>query len=287
MSDVGHMLIEPVPRVCDPLHWLRACDCLGGPAYSGATNRQDTNPGTDDQEKGAVIMKKMPVIFNLHFNEEGDRTVLHTIRGDIRDLISNTLVEGKRIVPTFKRDGTAVFRDADGDWFTRRAVRPGKEAPEGFIPLETDPNTGITFGWEPKESSSMKKFLNRAIARFIEDNGAEPPKGTTFELLGPKINGNPEKVAADELRIHGCERATEFPTIEDILNSDDPFEMLEPIFADFRVRNIEGIVFWVADEDGNLIEPRFKVRCKDFFPDMDERTKPSQSRRRRGRGKRR
>ena len=86
----------------------------------------------------------------------------------------------------------------------------------------------------------MKKFLNRAIARFIEDNGAEPPKDTTFELLGPKINGNPEKVAADELRIHGCEQATEFPTIEDILNSDDPFKMLEPIFADFRVRNIEG-----------------------------------------------
>lgn len=89
------------------------------------------------------------------------------------------------------------------------------------------------------------------------------------------------------MRIHGCERAIEFPSIEDILNSDDPFKMLEPIFADFRVRSIEGIVFWVADEDGNLIEPRFKVRCKDFFPDMDERPKPSQSRRRRGRGKRR
>ena len=233
-----------------------------------------------------MIMKKMPVIFNLHFNEEGDRTVLHTIRGDIRNLVNKTLAEGKRIVPTFKRDGTAVFRDADGEWFTRRAVRPGKKAPEGFIPLETDPNTGITFGWEPKESSSMKKFLNRAITRFIEDNGTEPPKDTTFELLGPKINGNPEKVSADELRIHGCERATEFPTIEDILNSDDPFAMLEPIFADFRARNIEGIVFWVADEDGGLVEPRFKVRCKDFFPEMDERPKSSR-RRQRGRGKRR
>lgn len=65
---------------------------------------------------------------------------------------------------------------------------PGKEAPEGFIPLETAPNTGITFGWEPKESSSMKKFLNQAIALFIEANEDEPPKGTTFELLGPKIN---------------------------------------------------------------------------------------------------
>lgn len=24
------------------------------PAYSGATSKQDTNPGTDDQEKGAI-----------------------------------------------------------------------------------------------------------------------------------------------------------------------------------------------------------------------------------------
>lgn len=234
-----------------------------------------------------LTMKKMPVIFDLHFDEDGDRTVLHTIRGNIRDLVNKTLAEGKKIVPTFKRDGTAVFRDADGEWFTRRAVRPGKEAPEGFIPLETDPNTEITFGWEPKESSSMKKFLNRAIARFIEDNGTEPPKGATFELLGPKINGNPEKVTADELRIHGCERATEFPTIQEILAADDPFEMLEPIFADFRTRNIEGIVFWTADKGGTLIEPCFKVRCKDFFPEMDERSKPSRSRRRRGRGNRR
>lgn len=232
-------------------------------------------------------MKKMPVIFDLHFNEEGDREVMHTIREEIRDLVNKTLTDGGSIVPTFKRDGTAVFCDANGAWFTRRAVRPGKETPEGFIPLETDPNTGITFGWEPKESSSMKKFLNRAIDRFVEDNGSEPPKDTTFELLGPKINGNPEKVAADELRIHGQEQATEFPTIEDILDSDDPFKMLEPIFADFRTRNIEGIVFWTADKDGGLIEPRFKVRCKDFFPDMDERSKPSRNRRRRGRGKRR
>ena len=53
-------------------------------------------------------MKKMPVIFDLHFNEEGDREVMHTIREEIRDLVNKTLTEGGRIVPTFKRDGTAV-----------------------------------------------------------------------------------------------------------------------------------------------------------------------------------
>lgn len=232
-------------------------------------------------------MKKMPIIFDMTFNHEGDREVFHTIREEIRSLVGKTLADGGHIIPTFKRDRTAVFRDVDGEWFTRRAVKTGKQAPEGFIALETDPNTGTTFGWEPKESSPMKKFLDRAIARFIDDNGAEPPRNTTFELLGPKINGNPEHVDADELQIHGNEKATNFPTIQEILVNNEPFEMLKPIFTDFRARHIEGVVFWTADEDGNLIEPRFKVRCKDFFPEMDTRPKPSRNRRQRGRGKRR
>lgn len=232
-------------------------------------------------------MKKMPIIFDMTFNEDGDREVIHTIRTEIRNLVNSTLAEGGHIIPTFKRDGTAVFCDADGKWFTRRAVKTGKQAPEGFIALETDPNTSTTFGWEPKESSPMKKFLDRAITRFIDDNGDEPPRNTTFELLGPKINGNPEHVDVEELRIHGQEKADGFPTIQDILANDEPFEMLKPIFADFRAQHIEGIVFWTADKDGNLIEPRFKVRCKDFFPEMDERPKPSRNRRQRGCGKRR
>ena len=232
-------------------------------------------------------MKKMPIIFDMTFDNKGEREVLHTIREEIRNLVNATLAEGKQIIPTFKRDGTAVFCDADGNWFTRRAVKTGKQAPEGFIALETDPNTGTTFGWEPKESSPMKKFLDRAIEKFIQDNGVEPPRNTTFELLGPKINGNPEHVDADELRIHGNEKATNFPTIQEILVNNEPFEMLKPIFTDFRARHIEGVVFWTADEDGNLIEPRFKVRCKDFFPEMDTRPKPSRNRRQRGRGKRR
>ena len=211
-------------------------------------------------------MQKMPIIFDMTFDNEGEREVLHTIREEIRDLVNTTLAEGKQVIPTFKRDGTAVFCNADGKWFTRRAVKTGKQAPEGFIALETDPNTGTTFGWEPKDSSPMKKFLNKAI---------------------DKINGNPERVDAEELRIHGQEKATDFPTIQDIIDRDEPFEMLKPIFADFRAKHIEGVVFWIADEDGNLIEPRFKVRRKDFFPEMDTRPKPSRNRRHRGCGKRR
>lgn len=52
-------------------------------------------------------MKKMPIIFDMTFDSEGEREVLHTIREEIHNLVNTTLVEGKRIVPTFKRDGTA------------------------------------------------------------------------------------------------------------------------------------------------------------------------------------
>ena len=84
-------------------------------------------------------MKKMPIIFDMTFDNEGEREVLHTIRTEIRNLVNSTLAEGGHIIPTFKRDGTAVFCDADGKWFARRAVKTGKQAPEGFIALETDP----------------------------------------------------------------------------------------------------------------------------------------------------
>ena len=84
-------------------------------------------------------MKKMPIIFDMTFNSEGDREVLHTIRVEIRDLVNKTLDEGKRIVPTFKRDGTAVFRGADGEWFTRRAVKTGKEPLRASSPWRLTP----------------------------------------------------------------------------------------------------------------------------------------------------
>ena len=71
-------------------------------------------------------MKKMPIIFDMTFNKDGERKVLHTIRKEIRDLVNTTLADGGHIIPTFKRDGTAVFCDDDGKWFTRRAVKTGK-----------------------------------------------------------------------------------------------------------------------------------------------------------------
>jgi hypothetical protein len=92
-------------------------------------------------------------------------------------------------VPTRKYDGTCMMLDADGKWWARREVKAGKAAPANFVPEDHDEVTGKTQGWEPVEQSSFAKFHTEALEVLIIP--LETPVGT-YELIGPKINGNPE-----------------------------------------------------------------------------------------------
>lgn len=98
--------------------------------------------------------------------------------------------------PTRKYDGTCVRLDDGGNWWARREVKPGKTRPADFVPIETDPATGKTVGWEPMEQSPFKKFHAEALAygEFVIDG--------TYELCGPKINGNPEGFGSHVLIRH-------------------------------------------------------------------------------------
>lgn len=89
-------------------------------------------------------------------------------------------------VASRKYDGTCTMLDEDGAWWARREVKPGKPAPAGYMPLSTDLVTGKTVGWEPIEQSSFAKYHTDALLGGW--NGAPG----TYELCGPKINGNPE-----------------------------------------------------------------------------------------------
>jgi uncharacterized protein DUF5565 len=84
-----------------------------------------------------------------------------------------------------------------GVWLARREVKPGKPAPAGFIAEQSDPATSKTVGWEPIEQSSFVKLFNEAVPRL----GAYPYYGT-YELCGPRINGNPENFALHTLVRH-------------------------------------------------------------------------------------
>ncbi|GGV45816.1 hypothetical protein [Streptomyces spectabilis] len=97
---------------------------------------------------------------------------------------------------TRKYDGTCVLLDESGDWWARREVKRGKAPPPNYVPIEHDTTTGKTVGWEPIAQSSFAKFHTEAA-----EIHRHWPHGT-YELCGPKINGNPEGVERHTLIRH-------------------------------------------------------------------------------------
>jgi hypothetical protein len=99
---------------------------------------------------------------------------------------------------TRKYDGTCVMFDGTS-WWARREVKPGKAWPEKFWPVDTDEVTGKVVGWMPAEESGFHAFLIEAIEHLdIRSRGMEG----TYELCGPKINGNPEQLDGHRLIKH-------------------------------------------------------------------------------------
>ncbi|MGR6319893.1 DUF5565 family protein [Micromonospora soli] len=108
--------------------------------------------------------------------------------------------------PTRKYDGTCVMLDEDGTWWARREVRPGRTRPPGYQPVMTDDVTGKTVGWEPIEQSPYARYHAEALA-----DSPERHRPGTYELIGPKINGNPEGVRGHELVRHGDAEKLDVP----------------------------------------------------------------------------
>lgn len=147
--------------------------------------------------------------------------------------------------PTRKWDGTCVLLDDGGRWWARREVKPGRRAPEGYRPVETDPNTGKTVGWEPVEQSSHAKAFAEVMNNWLIDKDDLTPG--SYELVGPKVNGNPEGLSAHELRAHGE------ALVEDVSPRD--FEGLRAFLTGFPH---EGVVW--HHPDGRMA----KLKVRDF-----------------------
>jgi hypothetical protein len=134
-------------------------------------------------------VRKIPTVF---VRDEADRRfVTPVVTPGCEWVFSDPLA-----APTRKYDGTCVMLDQDGRWWGRREVKPGKETPVGFVAVQTDSVTGKTVGWEPIEQSAFGRWH------------AEASRGTTlltpgtYELIGPKVNGNPEGTSAHLLVRH-------------------------------------------------------------------------------------
>ncbi|WP_018684286.1 hypothetical protein [Actinokineospora enzanensis] len=106
-------------------------------------------------------MRKIPTLFQ---RDPDDRAhVLPEPHPDCRWVLAG---EG---MPTRKFDGTCVLLDEDGVWWARREVKPGKQAPDGYRPVETDQVTGKTMGWEPIGRSAFAKYFTEALADLPRD----------------------------------------------------------------------------------------------------------------------
>lgn len=150
-------------------------------------------------------------------------------------------------IATVKWDGTCVMLDDKGWWWARREVKPDKAAPTNFVPVEEDSETGKRMGWEPIESSGFARWHAEVLER-----GERFTPGT-YELLGPKVNGNPDGFEAHVLMKHGW--ATLFVR-KDASTAPRDFDGLA---AWLHMRPYEGIVWHHPDG------VRFaKIKRRDF-----------------------
>lgn len=180
-------------------------------------------------------MRKIPTLFARDW--DGDRRyVLPQVTPGCEWVIKG---EG---AATRKYDGTCVMFDGQF-WWARREVKAGKPAPDGFVALETDEETGKTIGWEPVEQSSFAKWHLEAES----DDGGHGWDEGTYELVGPKINGNPENAPSHMLLMH-----------EDAHVLDDAPRDFDGLRAWLHTHSYEGIV-WHHD-DGRMV----KIKRRDF-----------------------
>lgn len=187
-------------------------------------------------------MQKIPTLFAR--NPDDRRHVLPDVTPGCEWVIAG---EGRA---TRKWDGTCTMLDADGNWWARREVKPGKNIPPGYRIEQHDEVTGKLVGWEPMAQSSFAKIHAEALANMYE------PTPGTYELLGPKINGNPDEYPDHVLIPHGWARLSERIDIEAAPRDFDGLSVWLPD------RPYEGIVWW--RDPANPHCDKAKLKRRDF-----------------------
>ncbi len=140
-------------------------------------------------------MRKIPTLFRR--DPDDMSRVLPEVHPDCQWVIDG---EG---VATLKYDGTCVMFDGER-WWARREVKAGKNPPPNFEPMQTDEITGKTMGWEPIEQSAFAKYHAEALVETGSEVARKGWPAGTYELVGPRINGNPERVDHHELWAHAA-----------------------------------------------------------------------------------
>jgi hypothetical protein len=154
-------------------------------------------------------MKKIPTLFQR--DPQDMRHVTREVHPACQWVVDGEGVATRKYdgtcVALLHTDGTQVSVEAPTSgpslhtvelrWFARREVKPGKREPDGFVPVDRDGMTGKTVGWEPIEQSAYAKWHSQALASHAAHFGPELFDAGTYELIGVKVNGNPERIDPD------------------------------------------------------------------------------------------
>lgn len=176
-------------------------------------------------------MKKIISLFARNY--DGDRLVRDEVVAGAEWVIAG---EG---IATRKYDGTCCLVRA-GALYKRYDVKRGRTPPPDFEPAqEPDEVTGHHPGWVPVGAGPEDRWHREAFAAELG-----VPDGT-YELCGPKVQGNPEGFVGHVLVRHGA-----MP-----VDAPRDFAAIREFLKDGR---IEGIVW--HHPDGRMV----KIKAKDF-----------------------
>lgn len=178
-------------------------------------------------------MEKIPTMFERDWDGDRSRVVNAITPG------CEWVAAGEGIA-TRKYDGTccAVI---GGALYKRHEVKPGKPFPDAFRQLSTDEQTGKTIGYLPVGDGPEDRWHREALA-----NAGTPLPDGTYELVGPKIQGNPE-----DYNLHVLISHRHAETYDDVPRDFDGIK------AWLECHDVEGIVFhnW-----GRMA----KIKARDF-----------------------
>lgn len=178
-------------------------------------------------------MQKIPTLFERDWNGDRSRVV------DVVHPGCEWVQAGEGIA-TRKLDGTCCLVRG-GRLYKRFETK--KAPPDDFEEVGFDETTGKRVGWRPVGDGPEDKWHREAFSLFR----GEAPEDGTYELIGPKVQGNPERVATHILVRHADAQVYELAP----LSFDELRDWLSR-------RNIEGIVW--HHPDGRMA----KIKLRDF-----------------------
>ena len=179
-------------------------------------------------------MKKIVSLFQRNY--DGDRLVRDELAPGAEWVAAG---EG---VATRKYDGTCCLV-RDGKLFKRYELKSGKTAPAAFeAAQDADSTTGDVPGWLPVGAGPEDARHREAWA--VAANIAEIDG--TYELCGPKVQGNPERYTHHVLVRHGREVLSDAP------------RTYKALYRYLANKDVEGIVW--HHPDGRMV----KIKGKDF-----------------------